>query len=283
MSSLQKTIKYIAIGFAVFLAVVIISSIASVVFSVVTAVSGGVAKGHDKKSIDFSDTYSEVESLSIDNATGKLYIKIGETFRVDGENVSEDFTAEVDSDGTLTVTDNNKDFQFLWFDMGGFNNPNSKITIYIPKSFVADETKIDSGAGTVSVEGLKTNYLYISAGAGNIDGRDITSEEVKIDGGIGTITLKNVNFTNADFNCGVGSLDIEGVLAGESKIDCGIGEVDLDLIGNVNDYDLDIDSGIGSIRLNGEKLSDEYETDKQASNSIKVDGGVGDVNIRIEE
>lgn len=287
MSSFQKTIKYIAIAFAVFLAVTIVSVIANVVFGIVSVVSGGIEGGfsndNNKKSMDFSKNFTEVKSLDIENSTGKLIIKTGESFRVEAENVSGDFVAKVSSNGTLTVSDDGKDVNFLWFDFNGINNPNSKITVYLPSDFVAEDAKINTGAGTVQVEGLHADYIMISAGAGNISGNDIVAEKVKIDGGVGEVTLKDVNFSDADFNCGVGNLDIQGRLEGKSKIDCGVGEVELDLIGNVDDYDLDIDSGIGTIRLNGDKISDEYNIDTDAPNSIKIDGGVGNVKINIEE
>ena len=283
MSSLQRTIKYVAIAFAIVLAVSIIAGIANVAFSVMSAVSSNHSNDKDNTSLDISDSFTGVKSLDVNNSTGKLTIKTGETFKVEAENVSKDFTAKVDNDGTLEVSDNNKDFEFLWFDFNGFNSPNSKITVYIPNDFVAKEAKINTGAGSVYIGGLKSEYLYVSTGAGSISGDDITAEEVKIEGGVGSISLQDVNFADGDFNCGVGSLNIDGVLSGKNKIDCGVGSVSLDLTGDVDNYDYDFDSGIGKIHLNGEKVSDDYKTDNDAANSIKVEGGVGDVSINITE
>ncbi|HWT74060.1 MAG TPA: DUF4097 family beta strand repeat-containing protein [Mobilitalea sp.] len=282
MSSFQKTIKYIAIAFAVFLAVVIISVIANAAFAVVSAVSGGIEYStKNEKMVDFTENFTDVKSLNIENATGKLIIKTGDSIKVEAENVTEDFVAKVNSNGTLTISDSQNKGHFLWFNINGFQDPNSVVTLYLPSDFVAKDTNINSGAGSVTVEGLHSGYLMISAGAGNISGDGVSAEKVKIDGGVGSVTLQNVNFSDADFNCGVGSLDIQGVLLGNNKIDCGVGGVDLDLTGNVDDYDLDINSGIGTIRLNGDKISDEYMSNKDAANSIKIDGGVGDVKIQI--
>ena len=286
MSSFQKTIKYCAIAFAVLLGVGIISGIANAVFAVVSLVSGGGFISHNnnnEKTINFSKTYSDVRSLDLDNATGELKIRIGETFKVEAENVSESFEAKVSSNGELIITENKNKIDFLWFQFDGLNSPNSKITVYLPADFVAEEAKINTGAGTVSVEGLRTEYLMISAGAGNITGSNLVANEVKIDGGVGNVHFSDVNFTDADFNCGVGNLDIEGILLGENKIDCGVGEVDLDLKGDLGDYELDIDSGVGTVRLNGEKIRDSHNSNNWADNSIEVDGGVGNVKINIEE
>jgi hypothetical protein len=282
MTNFQRTIKYIAIAFAILLAVGIVSGIANAAFSIVSGISGG-AIFSEKDSVDFSKSFTEVKSLDIDNSTGKLTIKAGNEFKVEAENVSSGFDARVTGNGTLKITDDNRFFQFLWFHIGSFNNPDSKITLYLPADFVSEDAKIESGAGSVSVESLQSEKLDISAGAGNITGGNITADKVKIDGGIGSVTLNHVNFNDSDFNCGVGSLDIEGVLTGKNKLDCGVGEVELHLTGNAADYDLDVDSGIGTVRVNGDRVRDGYKTDNNAPNSIKEDGGIGNVNIDIRQ
>jgi DUF4097 and DUF4098 domain-containing protein YvlB len=233
------------------------------------------------KTVDYTNTFTDVTGLDINNSTGKLVIKPGTEFKVEAEKVTDDFVAEVENNGTLRISDNDNNVHFLWFNFNGFNSPNSKITVYLPEGFVAEEALIETGAGSVTVEGLHTDYLMISAGAGSINGRDISANEVKIDGGVGSVSLNHINFNDSDLNCGVGSLNIEGVLTGKSKLDCGVGEVELHLTGNVEDYDFDVDSSIGTVRVNGNRVRDGYKTDNDAANSIKVDGGIGNVTIDI--
>lgn len=290
MSDGQKVIKYCAIAFAILLAVGIISAIAELAFDVVDAVSGEVSwnedyKGWNKKekTMNFSQNFTNVESIDIENSAGKLVIRTGEQFRVEATNVSEHFKAEVNGSGELNISDNNKGINIPWLHIKGFNGRNSTITLYVPAQFIAKKARIDTGAGNVSVEGLNADYLYISAGAGNIEGSGLRAEKAKIDGGVGAVNLSDVNFNDADFDCGVGNLDIDGILTGKTKVDCGVGEVDFNLKGNVNDYDLDIDAGVGSVRLNGESVKHSYQSNNDAPNDIVVDGGVGNVRINIEE
>lgn len=285
MSSVQRVIKYCAVGLAVFFAVIIISSIVSIAFAVVKCVSGeGFSFGNwNENTVDFTETFTDVESLNIDNSTGELNIKIGNEFKVEAENVSESFKATVKNNGTLTVTEDDG-LRFLWFSLDGFCSPNSKVTVYVPADFIAKETKIDTGAGNVYVENLQSEYLYISTGAGNINGSDLVAQDFYVDGGVGNVKLDNVNFTDAEFDCGVGNLNISGVLAGETKIDCGVGDIDLNLEdANVMNYGYDMDCGIGSIKINGDKVSGTYKQNNASDNLIKVDGGVGDVKINTGE
>lgn len=284
MNSLQRVIKYCAIAFAIMLTVGIISGIVNAVFAIVSVTSGASNfNRRNHKLEEYNETFKDVKSLDIDNATGELKIRIGETFQVEAQNVSKNFKAEVSSSGKLTIREDDSDFNFMWFHFNGMGSPNSKVTLYIPKEFVADEVKIESGAGSVSIEGLNTEYLKINAGAGNITGSNIIANKVKLDGGVGNIKVEEVQFADVDLDCGVGNIDLEGVMLGNNQIDCGVGDVDLDLTGNVDEYEFNIDAGVGTIRLNGDKISSSEKINSNADNYIKVDGGVGNVRIDIKE
>lgn len=292
MNSFQRVIKYCAIGFAILLAIGIITFMVNMVYAVVTFSSGGFRSGgfhsgmkfndSDIKTVNFDETFTGVTGLDIDNSTGNLKIVTGDTFRVEGVDVFEGFKAEVDASGTLTVSDNESGFHFFGFDINGFNSPNSKITVYVPSDFMADEVRIESGAGAVTMENLSTDYLYISAGAGNIKGSTLKADRVKFEGGVGSIDLEDVTFMDTSFECGVGNVFISGTLLEENKFNCGVGEVSLKLKGNINDYDLDVESGVGTVRVNGKKIEEQEHTNRFADHSIEVDGGVGSVRIDIE-
>lgn len=283
MNNLQKIIKYCAIGFAIMLAIGIISFAANIIYGVATLALGGRSRSGGVETVDFDKSYDRVTSLDIDNSTGELRIVRGDTFRVEASRVFKGFRAEVNSSGRLSISDNESGMHFFGFRFHGFNSPNSKITVYVPEDFIADEVRIETGAGAVTIEELKTGYLYITAGAGNIKGSSLTADKVKMEGGVGSIHLEDVIFRNADFECGVGNVNIKGVLQGENKFECGVGEVVLNLEGNINDYDLDIESGVGMIRVNGQKMEDTGHTNRSADHSIEVDGGVGNVKIDINQ
>ncbi len=292
MSSLQRVIKYCAIALAIFLAIGIISAIISLVFGIAafptrraTIDSHSITRKYSSEDrgriVDFEGDFDGVKSLNIDNSTGELRIETGDTFRVEAKNVLEGFQAEVKSNGELYVTDTESGFRFFGVHFDGINNPNSKITVYVPENFYAEEVRIESGAGTVDIDRLNTNYLYISAGAGNLNADNVTADKVKLEGGVGTVNFKDVHFTDADFNCSVGGLNISGVLLGDNKLDCGVGSVELDLTGDITTYDLDIDSGVGNVRINGDKIREKEYRNRSAVNSIEVEGGIGNVNIDI--
>lgn len=278
MSSSQKTVKYIAMALAVLLAFFIISGIASAAMAVLSLVSGESSVFSNDKDNDFSQTFTGVKSLQVDNSTGSLRIQVGDTFKVEAKDVSKHFEARITGDGKLIVSE---DDESNWiFHIG---NPDSRITITLPSDFVAEEAKLNTGAGSVVINALKAQYLFISAGAGSIKGSNLTAEEVKIEGGVGSVKLEKVYFKDASFECGVGSLDVKGVLIGDNTIECGIGKVDLRLEGEVEDYRLEVDAGLGNVKLNGKKISNSYQSNSNAKNKIRIEGGIGSVDLRIDD
>lgn len=285
MNSGQRLIKYLAIAFAAFLAIVIVSGIAGAVFAFLNVVPGG--RFHSERwkneSTEVTKNFENVKSLEINNATGEFKIIVGEDFNIKAENVNRSFRAEVESDGTLVISDhkNKNGFPFTFFD--GIDSPNSKVVLYIPSDFVAKKADIESGAGNVTIEGLKADELQISAGAGNLNGTDIMAEKVDIEGGLGNVTLEDINFSDTVLESGMGNLRVSGSLLDKTDISCGVGEVELNLTGNPSDYGYTVKTGIGNVRLNGEKITNDSSYNTDAPNVIDVDGGIGNVDIYIKE
>ena len=279
MSSNQRVIKYVATAFAILLAVGIISAIAGIAINVLSALTGFSLANEDR--MDVTENFTDVRSLNIKNITGDLYIKTGDTFRVEGDNVLESFISEVSDDGTLTIKEMNKHSGFLKFDFNWFKSHKSTITVYLPEDFLAESARIDSGAGDVIIDALDAESLIINAGVGDIEGNNIYAYEVEIDCGVGDMKLLRARFTDAYINCGIGDMELGGILLGDSTVRGGIGEVDLELIGSEEDYDIDVDSGIGKVRVNGEKVSKDYQN-RSAEHSLNVNGGIGDITIDFE-
>jgi DUF4097 and DUF4098 domain-containing protein YvlB len=278
MNEFQKVIKYLAIAFAVFLTVTIITGIASAVIAIV-----GVTTVNHEEIVDYNKSFDDVRSLVVENGVGKLTIKSTDSDQVtvEGTNVNESFVAEKSFSGELKIKSK---FNF-WnmFNSGKDFNQNSTIIIYLPSSFEADKVEIDAGAGNVNIEGLKTDKLDINAGVGDVYGENIYADNVSLDGGVGEITLENVELNDVDIDAGVGNIEVQGKITGRSEIDAGVGNIDLDITGSPNDYELKVDKGIGDIYIDGDKYSSLKWNNITAEYSMDINGGVGNIRLDFKE
>ena len=120
--------------------------------------------------------------------------------------------------------------------------------------------------------------MELGAGSVTIDNMTV-SEEMKLNGGAGNIEINSGKIANAYVDLGIGKTTINSDITGNSKIDTGIGELNLYLTLPKEDYKLDIDKGIGEIRVNGKSIGDDIDIGS-GENYIKIDDGVGTIKIK---
>ena len=275
MTTAQKVIKYLATAFAVFLIITIISAILSGGYALLSAL--GLI--HTNKDIVtenlkvISKEVKEVTTLKIDLAYTNLDIKTGDDFKVETNNSKITFE---ENNGSVKIKEENRN----WLNN---NNMSSNLIIYIPEDMIAiDETKIQTGAGKINIEKLNTQSLYLELGAGDVYIENvIATGETKIDGGVGKTELKSCEINNLKANLGMGEFTFSGKLTGKSEIDSGVGAINIDLIDNKNNYKIDVSKGLGIVTLDGQKL----ETDRVygiGENYLDIDGGIGEIKIDFE-
>ena len=275
MTTAQKVIKYLATAFAVFLIITIISAILSGGYALLSAL--GLI--HTNKDIVtenlkvISKEVKEVTTLKIDLAYTNLDIKTGDDFKVETNNSNITFE---ENNGSVKIKEENRN----WLKN---DNISSNLIICIPEDMIAiDETKIQTGAGKINIEKLNTQSLYLELGAGDVYIENvIATGETKIDGGVGKTELKSCEINNLKANLGMGEFTFSGKLTGKSKIDSGVGAINIDLMDNKNNYKIDVSKGLGNVTLDGQKL----ETDRVygiGENYLDIDGGIGEIKIDFE-
>lgn len=265
MKQSQKIIKYLAIAFALFLT-----------FSIISIISYGVSFignlfDSDKDSITEKlndlDINDNTLLLDINTSSSNITIKSGDVLK-----------AETNNKYINSKQDNNK----LYITEKKHNilrDNESEIIIYIPDDFIFDGVSIETGAGKVNIETLYTKKLYLNLGAGKVEINDLNVlEKAKVDGGAGEIVINAININNLDLDMGIGKFMLIGQLFGKTEIDQGIGTVDLNLLGNKDDYQIHLDKGLGSVKIDGNNINND-ETLGNGNNKIDIDGGIGSIEI----
>lgn len=268
MSGLQKTIKYIAIAFAVYLTFNIIYGI------MYGFLFMGSLFNNDKSSVieklDNLEINSDTLLLDIDVSSSNIIIKEGDSFRAESNNK---YINSRQDNNKLYITERKHNL---------FNNKDNELIIYIPTDFILDAVLIDNGAGKVNIEALTTKELYLNLGAGKVDINKLTVlEEAKIDGGAGDLTINALDIRDLDLSMGIGKLSLISSLTGNNKIDCGVGEMNLSLIGMLDDYEITLDKGVGNATIDGVDMIDN-NTYGKGINKIDIDGGIGSIDINFE-
>lgn len=272
MTSWQKTVKYAAMAFAIFLAVSIIGSILGVVAGVDLLLGGD-----ERSSVGEMTTYEisgEIYELDIDIGAADFEIKSGDTFRV--ESNLKNLTVQ-ERGGRLAISEKTQFGGKIQF--GVTYTGEATLDLYIPEGTVFDKVDITTGAGVVSISELTAETLKLELGAGKVDIESLTAtRRAEIDGGAGELNILGGNLSDLDLDLGVGELNFSAGLSGECDFDCGVGAANITLPGSEEDYTIRIDKGLGDALIGGEHITDGR---KYGSGPVEldVDGGVGKIEI----
>ena len=267
MTPFQRTVKYLAVAFAIFLIISIISGILGAI-GMVFGLAGGSSAG-EMRTIPVSQN---IHRLDLEISASTLRIVPGDRFCLESNlkdlNVRED-------NGTLKISEDRVDL---------VHSPeNLSLTLTVPEGFVFEEADLDTGAGKVEISALSAHKLSLELGAGatEIDGLR-ADKHAEISTGAGKLTIRNGDLNNLSMDLGVGKVEFTGKLTGSSDVEFGVGESEITLLGSRDDYEIRLDKGLGSATLDGEDMHDGgvYGT---GANRVDVEGGVGSIRIRFSE
>lgn len=265
MTSVQRIIKYCAIGFAFSLIIGIAVTLVSGVGYLFGIFDNDSKKLKDGKEIEIT---KKITNIEIELASTNLIIERDKNLYAATNNDKISYRIH---NNTLIITEkNNKLFN---------NEPDTDLVIYIPNDHILNELSVESGAGRVEIFDVTINDLELDLGAGTVDLDFIdVIHEATIDGGAGKLSISNSILNNLELDMGVGSLELESKLTGQNEISCGVGTATINLTGNESDYKVNIDKGLGATNVAGNAVKDG-ETIGTGKNIIEIEGGIGSITV----
>lgn len=270
MTTAQKVIKYVAIGFAIFLIVNIISGILLGVYIVgnILGLTDSNNISEDMKVI--STNVMQIDEMNIELAYTNLQIKTGDFFKVETDNSKISF---LENNGKIVIKEENN---WLWR-----NNNAGHLIIYIPENLtILNDVKIEAGAGEITINTLEAKELHLNLGAGKVYIENlIVEKEADIDGGAGKLEIISGEINNLDLDMGVGEIILQSNLIGKSDIDAGIGNLNIELLGNKESYKIEANKGFGNIEIDNKDIVGEEQVWGTGENYIKIDGGIGNILV----
>lgn len=288
MSYGQKVIKYLAIVFAACLTITILGVVLNIIVSIFGAFIPDNAKGSSypqhhnevqmEGGIDSEEAFGKVDEINIESGTYSVELIADSSIngsKVITKNVSDDINIRYD-DNELIIEEKTS-----WSDVFKHKHASKgKIYIYVEEGTELDKLNIDMGVGNFTVEGIKTDELDVDCGVGSLVCKNVTAKKTDIDGGVGSLKCEDCHINDLDLDGGVGEIDISGELTGKTELSAGMGEVNIDIYGKRDDYNIKVETGVGSIIIDGEKYKDTtmFGNNNQ-SNLLDIEGGVGSVRV----
>ena len=198
------------------------------------------------------------DQLDIDVDSMDFEIKTGDRYKMEAIYYKENkFSYEV-KDGELVIEqDANHHVLF------GLNSQVGKLTLYIPQGKSFNEVDINVGIGETLIQ-------------------NVTTKALELKGGVGEIVMENLVSYDTNAKIGVGEVRIQGDLKGKTSIKGGVGSLQLELVGREEDYNYDIEKGLGETTINNQHYEGFGNTSQNngAANEISIKAGVGEIKVK---
>lgn len=238
------------------------------IIAIVGLVNGGAIVHNyfsDYTATDFSEEYENVSQIEFNIAAADVEIvtEAGSKFKIEATSVPKELFYSKVENGKWTIGYDKK--YGGWFNIFSWGDIdlNSKIKIILPEDHSLESAIIDAGAAKITIASL-------------------SAREVKLDIGAGDLQVNKLDTNSLDIDTGAGQAIVKGSVKGDIRIDCGVGNVELILTGGQNDFNYDIDVGVGKVTIGNNDLAGI--TDKKINNNsdydVKIDCGIGNVSIK---
>lgn len=277
MTTMQRIIKYLALAFATFLIITIVSSIFWGVYLFSSVLNLRDSKNNETlaESGEFMEIYggdiSHANILDIELKSSKLTIKKGNNFKVETNNK---YVKCLNKGNGIAIKEDGHSF---------WRTTVSETIVYIPSNITFEKANIGTGAGEINIESIDSRSVNFEMGAGKVTIGSIKAlESCKIEGGAGQVDILSGDIHNLRLDMGVGKFTINSSLHGNNKISSGVGKLDINLDGDKESYQIKVEKGIGSINIDGKSVSNE-SIYGSGNNYIKIDGGIGSIDIRFND
>jgi hypothetical protein len=161
---------------------------------------------------------------------------------------------------------------------------NCEVDLWLPEGVTYEELYLELGAGKAQLNELTAQDCKLKVGAGTVRAKSLEAESLEAELGAGVISIDQMDVVTLNAQVDAGKFQSDGRIGQNAAIECNIGSVNLELGGDVEDYNYDISCAVGTVRIGDKKYSGmNHNTDTIDNNShksMKINCSLGEVSIK---
>jgi hypothetical protein len=172
-----------------------------------------------------------------------------------------------------------------WLDPWSRRRNDIKLTVVLPRDFIADNMVVSLGAGNMQAEYLRAREVFLDVGLGNCHVGGVEAENARLNVGVGYLEARSFSAGQATLEVGLGNCQVGGVEVENARLDVGLGNMELSLAQSLDQYRCHVDVGLGSVQLGGNTYNGVANVtigDGDAPRSLDISCGLGSVKIEAE-
>lgn len=153
------------------------------------------------------------------------------------------------------------------------------VVVAVPHGAVLEWLSVESDAGSITLDGIQTDSLEIIQSMGETVLKNCSWGYADIENDCGSVSGTKLSSKGLNVDADMGEVDLEGGFTGETDIESSMGSVTLTLSGKQADYDIELESDLGSVTMNGHS-SGRRISQSGGPDSLEVSCNVGAIEVR---
>lgn len=168
----------------------------------------------------------------------------------------------------------------------GRTDTHYQVTIEVPQGTVFDSVSVELGAGLLNIPIVRCRTLDVEVGAGKAEVGEFICTDASFSAEAGEILIENGSANEMDADVAMGHLEFVGYVEGYLDMECDMGDIFLQLYASEQDYNYQIDCGMGNVTV-GESTYSGLGMEKNINNGAPRDFGIecnmGNVKVYFEK
>ena len=225
---------------------------------------------------------ADIRELDVSLKAGSLVIVPGERGGYRATGFGEDSLSIRMEGGRLRIEE--RDWPKAWG--SGHDEFKPVLEITIPSGTRLTSCDVSLGAGQAKLGGFYSERLRFNGGAGSLKAENLTAADARIESGAGSIEIAQSRFEEAEITSGAGRIVFSGDFGKRAELGTGAGSVEISLDSGENDYRIEYERGIGSVRIGGASyagVGSGTAGNPSAERRLKLTTGVGAVRVSFAE
>lgn len=207
--------------------------------------------------LTLNEMANEVTKLDIDIGMGSFYIEKGEELSISTYDIDPGSFEYNIYDGCLTVK-YSPTVKLMSFDFLDFDGGSSSIFLTVPEK-IYDSVNLNMTAGDFYVNGISAKRLSTKNSAGSMYLMEVASDSTTIKMTAGEVNISNSTLKNVFLSMTAGEMLLSDCkIYGDNNIKMTAGELTMNLVGNRQDYKINVDKALGNVYIDGMESDSEH-------------------------
>lgn len=288
MTGFQKFIKYTAIAFGTYLSITIVFILLGIAGTFVGISHIGnenfeqriendqdkiIENAEESNTPSFSKNYENIQKLEIDLENVNLEIKKGDSFKIEGMNLSDNIQIQENGEN-IKINDEHIP--------SGYINENTKLVVYMPENQKLNEIDIDVQYASVNIEKINTTKFNLDLQNNTCKISELVADNVEINNESADIDISTGEVTRFQLEADLGDKNIAIKVLENAEIDLEHANAEIKLIGKQEDYQIMHKKQEGRTFIAGQEILSENETIGNGNAKIKLETKYTNTNVNFE-